>query len=116
MKTTKKEFEEYKKWCLYYMDKFKLDDWDIYFELGNTEESIAHTNIKVYGRSVTFGLSDDIGELGRQTTFKESARHEVCHVLISELDALIATHVSEDEQTLANEKLTVKLARLLKVV
>lgn len=97
------------------MDKFKLDEWDVYFELGGTE-ALASSYIKATGRSVTFKVSKDLCNVSRQTTFKELARHEVCHVLIAELDALIATYVSEEEQNMINERLTVKLTGLLKGV
>ena len=113
MKTSKKDFDEYKKWCLYYMDKFKLDDWQIYFELGELN-SIAKCATNVGNRNVTFALTKELEELSTQSSMKSNARHEVCHVLIAELDILIANHCTEDEQKMANERLTCKLSNLFK--
>ena len=97
------------------MDKFRLDDWNIHFEFGNIEhDAMAQASIKTYGRVVTFAYSSELTELAKQEPIKSVARHEVCHVLIAELDALIGTYCTSDENKLANEKLTVKLCNLLK--
>lgn len=116
MKTTTKQFEEYKKWVNYYIDKFNLDEWDIYFSLEEVPiEEFAGTTIKYFGRTANFRLAKELDDATLNgTTMKETARHEVCHLLISELDILIGAYVTNDEHKLANERLTVKLCHLLK--
>lgn len=111
MKTTQKDFKEFIKWVEYYIEKFQLDEWDIYFKFKNID-SVASVTIKHLGRTALFTLDKDTDS---ELIFdiKETARHEVCHLIISELDVCTANYITEDEHKLANEKLTVKLTRLL---
>lgn len=113
MKTTTKQFTEFKKWVLYYMEKFNLDEWDCYFSLKDMT-AMAQAEYKYLGRNIDFSLNEEIEVLSlRETSLKEIARHEVCHILSAELNSLIGAYCTEDEQKLADEKLAVKLTKLL---
>lgn len=113
MKTTTKQFNEFKKWVLYYMEKFKLDEWDCYFSLKEII-SMAQAEYKYLGRSINFTLNEEVEKLNlKEISLKEIARHEVCHILSAELNSLIGAFCTEDEQKLADEKLAVKLTKLL---
>lgn len=95
------------------MDKFNLDDWDCYFELKNIR-AMAETKISHRGRTLNFVLNEKVEVLSLdETGLRETARHEVCHILIQGLDCLVAEYVTEDEHKTENEKLVVKLTKLL---
>jgi len=113
MKTTQKQFKEFKKWVLHYMDIFKLDEWDCYFEMKELQNAQAETSIKYLGRTLNFILANDLSkETLNNTSIKEIARHEVCHILFIEVAYLVASFCTKDEYDLANEKVAVKLTKL----
>lgn len=115
MKTTKKDFEEFKKWVKYYIEKFHLIDYDYYFDHADIGEANARVSIRIIARVATFQLNTKIDPRDREDgkDMKYYARHEVCHLLIADVSNLVGGFVTEDESNRADEALTVKLTKLL---
>lgn len=84
MKTTKKDFETFKKEFLKWIDRFGLKEYDITFKrksLGETEDEItsAHLNASVENKWAQAVLSTNICE---GSTPKGHAKHEAIHLLL----------------------------------
>lgn len=116
MKTTKKEFEEYKKWINYYVKEFGLIDYVLYFDHADIGNSNARVSIGITQRTATFILNTKIDPRDKEDgkDMRYYARHEVCHLLIADVSNLVGSFASEDEAKRADEALVVKLTNLLK--
>ena len=106
MKTTKKQFEEFKEECEKWIEFFGLRDWHIDI----CHEDIGKNAIARCGRlyedklaeiSYNLNMDDDI-----RYSIKETAFHEVCHVLLGEF-ALLAQDPKAREEELENAEHTI---------
>lgn len=117
MKTTKEQFELFKKTFLECVDKWKITGWKLYFEHTKIE-SLAHieTNIDAYSATVRFSSDVDKDDF---THFSDSnieffARHECAHLLIARVALVGAVRfVVESEHQHAEEELVNHLTELL---
>ena len=85
-KTSKSDFEFFKKWVLFYQKELGLTDWKIYFEHEKADGCMAYINRDHTGRCCTIGLSKDWKHHPvSRDQIKTSARHEVLHLLLADL-------------------------------
>jgi len=91
MKTTKQDFELFKKECKLWLIRFELSHWDIVYE-----HRAGHGNYANLSRDITsftgiIGLTQDLDiedfDIGVSRTdyIKGLAKHEVIHVLLARL-------------------------------
>ena len=112
-----KDFKKYAKQCI---DKFQLQNWDVYFTFKDlSEEGVwAKTHIKAMSHIATVTLSSvwNINdEIPFHKTLLDTARHEIIHILIGKLGACAnCRFVSQDELTEAEEEIVIRLTKLLK--
>ncbi len=113
--TTPEQFELYKNWVLYYLDKFRIDDWFIYFDLVKLDgDYYAKCITDSNSRAVTFAFNTEIPEL-TDDQIKGFSLHEVCHLLTAELvDLNDQRYVTLDQANTISESTTNKLQFLLK--
>ncbi len=114
-KTTDKEFQVFVDECKRLIDKFKLLDWIIYYELKHLDSAIAMVEYQSINRAATIKLNTkidiDIEKL------KEIALHEVCHLLIADTNHLACCrYVTQDEIIKAKEVTTHKIVAALKSI
>ena len=114
MKLQNKHFEDFKKHCLYYLDKFQLNDYDVSFEFKKINDD-AVNHIGSDG-NITIALDIEIDPFDRDINeyIKYLAKHEIIHCLIGEF-ALLANfrYVSEKEIYNAEEHLVRKLCKII---
>jgi hypothetical protein len=94
-KTTKKDFEEFKKECEYWIEYFGLKEWELHWEHAkcSVESRRAEVSYNVYGRIATFTMNTEIqakegkklAPLAGKDFYGTSAFHEVCELLIAPL-------------------------------
>lgn len=112
-----KHFDYFKKCCNYYIDKFKLDSWSFFFHQESQNGSMAKTRINYVDQVATVILAEtwnSIGIFDLKKEIKNTAKHEIIHVLIGRFAGLVnSRHVGEDEMTNAEESLVIKLSSLL---
>lgn len=96
-KTTEAHFKIFKAECEYWVDRFSLRSWIVYYEHRDNPEvrkSLAWYEANLKGRLITIGLSKDwesleiINPLLCRTGF-----HEVCELLLArlEMEAMVDT-------------------------
>lgn len=116
MKTTKKNFVTFKKYCEYYQRLFGLNNYQVDYEHVELDDAYASITISHDGHVVGISFATDWD--GRELIDKElktSARHEMCHLLTDKLFWLSSSrHVTESEVKEANEDLVVRLSNILK--
>ena len=96
-KTTKKDFEVFKKECWKWIDYFGLKGWDYNFTHGESlEGSVASYTLQYAGRLVSFYLADDILQKISRRDIQQYAFHEVCHVLLQGLARHAYNMVQDD--------------------
>jgi len=122
MKTTKKHFELFKTECDKWIKKLELSDWDISIDWVNLKEEC---NFRV-GLCEGFGencaricldkeIPDEyLGDKSIIDLVKETAKHEVIHVLVKNLEiTALSRFVEQREIALATESLVRKLEKTL---
>lgn len=116
MKTTKKDFELFKKECDKWLKKLGLDYFKIIYKWENLD------NYNIDGGSntgdhvgyATISLDTDIQEEHTPFDVKETAQHEVIHLLPKRLEELAyQRHATRTEIYNATEELVNKLVYLL---
>ncbi len=117
MKTTKKHFDIFKRECDIWIKKLELDDIDIRVSKTNIGKGdAAHCDRgRLDTAVIDIRLNSDLDKEDLATkTLKETARHEIIHALIGEFAALgYNRFVTSSEMVKAEEKLVVKLEKLL---
>lgn len=114
VKTTKKDFEQYKKCVNYYLHKYGLNDWMVFFAQDDCDNALTQCRTGITSRSATFALNKEIHKEDYEfLDIRRTARHEVCHLLISDVSHLAGTFCSEDEWKRADEALVCRLTNLL---
>ena len=113
VKRTKKQFNEFVKWCKYYKDLFQLNEWDFFyiFKKLDNEEYAAET---VFGNDTTATFCYNKEQPGFYINPKETARHEVIHTLIRKLELLARQrYITPKEIYDEAERLTIKLTNII---
>jgi len=112
MKTTRKEFLEFKKEFMKYVDLFGLKDYRLVFEHTEVDGAYADILVNHDGRTAVIRLSDDCNEdwLGP----KSNARHEAIHLLIAEVGYWArCRYTTPDEISAAEEGLVRVLEKVI---
>lgn len=112
-KTTKEDFEIFKKECEKWIDFFGLKDWDIYFSHDKFDESIlatcdcGETENKKCVLSFNKEIKDDaLDEMLTEFHIKKSAFHEVCHLLLANFQGMAryryvtSSELTQEEHTI----------------
>lgn len=85
----KKEFAIFKAECRRWIDLLSLSDWKIYYRFYQIEDGLAGINRDYEGKIATVSLSPFQERCSRsEVNVKSSARHEILHLLLGELDYL----------------------------
>lgn len=118
MKTNKKHFKIFKDECQKWIDKFELNNWGIHFGWTDKKGAFASLGVSLNAHNATFFLckdwNDTIVSLSTKN-IKNSAKHEVIHLLLARLAVNGAERfVTSDEMIEAEEELVKKLENLLK--
>ena len=78
MKTTKKDFEVFKKECEKWIEFFGLKDWRVEYEHRPLDNARADVEADIMNKWAVITMSKDQED---KKHIKESAFHEVCHLL-----------------------------------
>lgn len=87
----KREFAMFKAECFRWVDLLGLTDWRLHYCFEECDNALATCNRDFEGRTATITLSTFLENIERHEaveTVKKSARHEVLHLLLAELDWL----------------------------
>ena len=117
MKTTKKDYELFKKECLYWIKRFELNNSRIYFEYKDLGENIGANCSPSTNGNMTLALALEIHPFHRTQNeeIKYLAKHEVLHSLLGVLSELAhSRYVGQDELLDAEERLVRKLVNIIK--
>lgn len=89
MKTTKRDFEQFKKECAIWIEKLGLIEWSVHYDHQHIEGSYAETAWKLSAGVATITLSTYWDDLRPKTedAIRRLALHEVLHVVMSPLYA-----------------------------
>lgn len=104
-----KDYKDFERWVRYYLNRYGLNDWTVYFEHKELDAAVAQVNISAVSRGATFSLATNHYDKDTRAT----ARHEVCHLLIADLSHLVGTYCSEEEHRKTDEALVCRLTNLL---
>ena len=117
MKTTKKDFEFFKKECDRYANLFGLDDWSLIYEkdysfVPNTRASCA---INLNACQTEIALAKDWQhEKVTRKQLSETAKHEVLHILLAPVMVrAMARYTAENDLISAEHSIIQKLMKLL---
>jgi len=117
MKTTKKDFEYFKERCLYWLDRFQLNNWEVNFKHEYIKGSQTQLTRSYSGCRATLWLSTEIDIFAKSAKkeIDDNAKHEVTHILCSNLSGLAHNrYISENEIDKTEEELVMKLLRIIK--
>lgn len=116
MKTTKKEFEIFKREFMRWVKKLELGEYRIDFFLDSLDDSFSEITMNHMGRAAQVSLSDNISKRDRKAghSIKSHAKHEAIHLLIGRLGWLGADrYIREGELYEEQEKIVRKLEVIL---
>ncbi len=88
-KTTKQDFEQFKKECQKWIKFWGLTEYRFYYYHDELDGSFAQVGWSINGKVATVTFNKNIDEDKNQIDFKKSAFHEVCEILLAELDTLM---------------------------
>jgi len=117
VKITEKQFELFKKECLYWQDRFELHNWEIHFRYQEDNNVRAGINFSIVGYVATVFLSKEWNnyKIITDQDIKIVAKHEMIHLLIGRLGQIGETRfVIEDELKEAEEEIVRKLEYIIK--
>ena len=89
-KTTTKDFETFKTYCLKWQRELGLMNWNLYFEWKKNDEQYAGCNYSVPDGVATIALSkqwDDFRKVNK-SELNRCALHEVLHILFAEFSSI----------------------------
>ena len=115
-KTTKEQYELFKSECRKWIDKFQLNDYDVYFKWEDIDDADARSYIQGSHGNVTITFGEDIDFVDRDPTdyIKQIAKHEVIHSLLGRYTRLAEDrYVSEQELDNEEEHLVRKLCKII---
>lgn len=100
-KTTKKDFNCFKKWVYYYVNAFGLKGYEIHVKHKPLNDLYATTSWDIVARYAVFYLNTVwYKNMEKKTVqaLKELAFHEVCHILLGRINVLAdMRHIGERE-------------------
>lgn len=114
---TKREFAIFKAECRRWVDRFGLTDWKLYYTFEEIEGGLASVNRDWEGKCATVTLhpfQERIPKADVEASVKSSARHEMLHLLLGELDYLNGRRaISNDIWSAAEHGVIRRLERAL---
>jgi hypothetical protein len=113
MKTTKQDFEDFRKECQQWLDRFGLSDWDNQFQHAKLDDDAqAQVEHNSQGKVAVFSLNTNIDPY--QSVF-DLALHEALEALLAGMD-IMARERKWDEDAWTQERHSVinRLMRVLK--
>jgi len=114
-KTTKKDFNTFKKSIEFWFKKCKLTEWHLEFEHKELDRQYANSTANYAIRSASFYFNTEWEPNMRISNFKihQLAKHETIHVLLNPLQFMARIgFASEDEVAVAGEDCVRKLELL----
>jgi len=92
-----KLFNLFKEECLYWINEFSLNDWEVSFDRTDDYECVAKICWNTLAKNATIVLSSRLDkESSHEFYIRGAAFHEVCELLLSYLvDELIPIYASE---------------------
>jgi len=105
MKTTKKQFSEFKKACLEWQKRLGLLDWSLYFGMSKLEDAYATVNINVLGRVATVLLTSVLEDkdVADNLDIGLTALHEMLHILLARMQYIATARYVTEEEVLEEE-------------
>lgn len=87
MKTTKAEFELFKKRCYHWQQRLSLNNWAVYFEHMNTKDAYAktHWSTTQMAATIQFCVNWDKTRPKNDAEIDRLALHEISHILLAPL-------------------------------
>jgi hypothetical protein len=114
MKTTKKHFKIFEKWCWHYIEKFGLNEYEIFIEHDKCDDGRAFCGINPISKAFTLGLALEWEDSINNQELRMTAKHEVIHGLVGKLDSYgCARYITKDDMTEAVEELVQRLMRII---
>lgn len=114
----KREFAMFKAECQRWVQALGLTDWRLHYEFDECDKALATVNRDYEGRCATITLSTFLENVHRHEaveTVKSSAKHEILHLLLGELDWLNGKRiVSGDVWAAAEHGVMRRLEKVLK--
>ena len=116
MKTSKQDFEFFKKECEKWVDRFKLDDWKVVYDHEKIGDAFAetHLNIDHHKVNIVFNTFNE-DQIYNREDMAETAKHEVIHILLGNLTEYANSRfVLPTDIIKATEGLIQKLLKIIK--
>lgn len=114
MKTTKADFEYFKECCQYYLKKYGITEYTVWIEHEKLSGAVGECSFKSVEKCATLKLNTSWSGAKTKADIKETAKHEVVHVLLGKLSEYgRSRYVTPDELTEAIEEVVNRLAVLL---
>lgn len=117
MKTTKQDFEFFKKECRKWIDRLELNTYSVGFQHIDLKDCYARTRTQYSAMNSTIALTSNWDDEVRPCNRKEIAqvaKHEVIHLLLAKFDKLAhSRYVTEDELDQAEHEIVRKLENLI---
>lgn len=117
-KTTKKEFETFKREFRRWQKRLGLTDWKVYFSHEPLEEAYAQVTSSMLGATATVTLTTEVEDHAADGfDAAASARHEALELLVAPLEALaISRHVASGSVEIEKHRVVRRLENLLEEV
>jgi len=107
-------FNIFKKECVKWIEKFKLDNWEVHYRWQEKESARASIDINLDGYIATINLNREWDSYEGVEELKQCAKHEVVHLLLGRFSVNAnARFVSENDLSESEEELVRKLDKLL---
>ena len=121
MKTSKSDFKYFVKRCKFWIDKFKLNNYNVYYQ----HKALENCNGKIYTNALdhvsTIVLSTEVcydefyTGITKDQFIDHIAKHEVIHLMLSKLSWYAQTrYIQEENLDEAEEELVIRLEGLIK--
>lgn len=94
-KTTKKDFEEFKKECEYWIEYFYLRDWEVIYQHVKID-SRAEIRYSMASRITNLKLAIEWSDAPYKNEIKKVAFHEVCELLLAPLTDIVQNSAAMD--------------------
>ena len=107
-KTTKRQFELFKKECQKWIKFFGLSEWDVYHSYEHMDNAATCASKNMDSLAV-FALTTDLGkdilpEFGTDRNIRKMAFHEVCELMFARYDLLATRRFDVTEEMLTQER------------
>ena len=117
MKTKKKDFKVFRAECEYWVDKFNLREWKIYYKHEKSTvvpDTLAWIKSNWCGRTCLIGLTPDWvnHDLVKDFELGRSAFHEVCELMLSDVGSIAQMDICPTQKDELESRLHSVIRRL----